>query len=90
MNVFSAKTNTSSALEVVGKGHEEQLLDLAPNSWHHLTFQFDSNGKTSDPSVPLNSTLIDLANKVNPGACDEAETPLDSLWPYCGIIPNEK
>lgn len=90
MNVFSAKTNSAASLEMTGRGHEEQLLHLAPNTWHHLTFQSDKCSKTSEPSVPLNSSLIELANKVNPNVCDEVDIPLDSLWPYCGGLPKEK
>lgn len=91
MNVFSATTNRTASLEVTGRGHEEQLLHLPPNTWHHLTFQCDRSSKVSDPSVPLNSSLIELANKVDPNVCDKAvDIPLDSLWPYCGGLPIEK
>jgi len=85
MNVFTAKTNTTCTIEVQGKGQEEQLLDFQPNVWHHLTFQVNSHGGTSQPSVPINSTLIDLVNKVSPDDCDDGGD-LEHLWPYCGDL----
>ncbi|EDO30907.1 predicted protein [Nematostella vectensis] len=83
MNVLTVNTSVTSSLPVTGQGKEQEILNLPPNCWHHLTFQFASGGRSSSPAVPLNSTLIDLANKVNPETCDDAVKPLDSVWPYC-------
>ncbi|XP_068695500.1 intermembrane lipid transfer protein VPS13B-like isoform X2 [Montipora foliosa] len=83
MNVLTAKTNSSSVLQLQGRAHEQQLYNLVPNSWHHLTFQFSGSSQWSSPSVPLNTTLIELANRVTSDSTSEEETPLADRWPYC-------
>ena len=83
MNVFTAKTNSSSVLQLHGRAQEQQMYGLVPNLWHHLTFQFSGSGQWSSPSVPLNSTLIELANRVTHDSTLEEETPLTDIWPYC-------
>ncbi len=83
MNVFTAKTNSSSVLQLHGRAQEQQMYSLVPNSWHHLTFQFSGSGQWSSPSVPLNTTLIELANRMKNGSAEEEEQPLANIWPYC-------
>lgn len=82
MNVFTAKTNSSSVLHLQGRAHEQQLYGLEPNSWHHLTFQFGGSADWSSPSVPLNSTLIELANMVTYDSSPEEEGVMWDSWPY--------
>lgn len=83
MNVFTAKTNSSSVLQLRGRAQEQQMYSLVPNSWHHLTFQFSGSGQWSSPSVPLNTTLIELANRMKNDSNAEEEQPLADIWPYC-------
>ena len=59
------------------------MYSLVPNSWHHLTFQFSGSGQWSSPSVPLNTTLIELANRMKNDSIVEEEQPLADIWPYC-------
>lgn len=84
MNVLTAKTNSSSVFQLYGRAQEQQLYGLMPNSWHHLTFQFSGSSQWSSPSVPLNTTLIELANRMTNEVTLEGETPLAESWPYCG------
>ena len=84
MNVLTAKTNSSSVHQLHGRAQEQQLYGLVPNSWHHLTFQFSGSTQWSSPSVPLNTTLIELASRMtNDSTAAEEETPLADSWPYC-------
>lgn len=64
------------------------MYSLVPNSWHHLTFQFSGSGQWSSPSVPLNTTLIELANRMKNGSTEEEEQPLADIWPYCRNLQN--
>lgn len=83
MKVSTAKTNSSSVLHLQGRAHEQQLYGLEPNSWHHLNFQFSGSADWSSPSVPLNSTLIELANMVTYDNSAEEEGIVGDSWPYC-------
>lgn len=83
MNVLTTKTNSTTVLPVQGRGEEQQIFGLVPNTWHHLTFQFNSAGQSSSPSLPLNTTLIELANRLEPDSTIEEQTDLKKLWPYC-------
>ena len=59
------------------------MYSLVPNSWHHLKFQFSGSSQWSSPSVPLNTTLIELTNKMKNNSNAEEEQPLADIWPYC-------
>lgn len=59
------------------------MYSLVPNSWHQLTFQFTGSSTWSSPSVPLNTTLIELANRMDNSNAEEEDTPLADIWPYC-------
>ena len=85
MNVFTpqSKSLSSSVHQLQGRGQEQHLYDLVPNSWHHLAFQFSGSAKWSSPTVPLNTTLIELANRVAQDNTGDEETPLTDSWPYC-------
>ena len=89
MKIVTANSNETAVIPTSGRGHEQQIFNLGPNVWHHVTFQFGEGGKTSNPPVPLNTTLIELANRMKAEEAGEEEDSLVSLWPYCRLTKQE-
>ena len=85
MNVATANTNETTVIPTSGRGHEQQIFNLGPNVWHHVTFQFGEGVRMSNPSVPLNTTLVELANRMKAEDVFGGEDSVGYLWPYIGL-----
>lgn len=76
---MSASGEVTVTHEAPGESREHHLFDLPPDSWHYLTFQLPGVKVSSNPSVPLNSTLYEMTEKVNPASEHES---VNEKWPY--------
>ena len=77
---MSASGDVTTTHDAPGEAREHQLFDLPPDSWHYVTFKLPDANVSSNPSVPLNTTLHELTEKVKRDE-ENGETP-DINWPY--------
>ena len=83
MNALSASGEMNTSCEVPGEATEHQVFHLPPDTWHYVTFKLKNTQDSSDPPVPLNTTLFELfevTGKAKLGT--ENEGLQKEKWPY--------
>lgn len=80
LSAVSVSGDVTAIHDVPGESMERQLFDLPPDSWHYVTFKLPGAKVSSNPSVPLNTTLHELTDKVRQG--DGNEESQNLKWPY--------
>ena len=86
MTAKSAPDDVTTTCEAPGEAIEHQVFDLPPDNWHYVTFKLKHTQVSSNPPVPLNTTLFELFEVADTKKRDdESEEIQDAKWPYSSI-----
>nr|CAB3267622.1 vacuolar protein sorting-associated protein 13B-like [Phallusia mammillata] len=80
LHVDTRSKQATTSIKLAGGGNEIPLLQLPPNTTHHLTVQLNENQSPFDAKVPIHSSLVYSMDETH--YLDKPLCTLQNYYPY--------